>query len=210
MEDNGGSTFMHAKSVLLFAFLAGFSFALLTPFPAAAQFGKLNELNKDYQKPSDGGYTGYSGNAAPTPPPKPENAPPVAGTPEMPIPAPVPVVPTPAVPATPAPQPVAPATAPATGTDTQKIDPCAAYMYSYDVYTVCQDRMQKIQRMQDAKQKRTKPKTPARAAPAAPTPAPAPGGAPAADTAPAPAADGKTQTPATAGPAASDGAAAKP
>lgn len=45
-------------------------------------------------------------------------------------------------------------------------DPCVAYMSSYDVYTVCQDRMQKIQRMRDAQQKRQ----PKPAAPAEPTP----------------------------------------
>jgi hypothetical protein len=51
-------------------------------------------------------------------------------------------------------------------------DACAAYMASYDAYTVCQDRMQKIQRMKDAQQKRqtrTAPK------PAATAPATTPG-----------------------------------
>jgi hypothetical protein len=34
------------------------------------------------------------------------------------------------------------------------IDPCAAYMASYESYVVCQDRVLKIKRMQDAKLQR--------------------------------------------------------
>jgi hypothetical protein len=34
------------------------------------------------------------------------------------------------------------------------VDPCAAYMSSYESYVVCQDRIQKIQRMKDAKTRR--------------------------------------------------------
>ncbi len=33
-------------------------------------------------------------------------------------------------------------------------DPCAAYINSYDAYAVCQDRMQRLQRMKDARTKR--------------------------------------------------------
>lgn len=34
------------------------------------------------------------------------------------------------------------------------VDPCAAYMASYESYVVCQDRVLKIKRMQDAKLQR--------------------------------------------------------
>ncbi len=37
---------------------------------------------------------------------------------------------------------------------TPKKDPCAAYVTSYEVYTVCQDRMHKIQNMIDAQKER--------------------------------------------------------
>jgi len=53
---------------------------------------------------------------------------------------------------------VAPPSLPATtasgeGSDAVE-DPCSAYTDSYDSYTLCQDRIQKIQRMKDAKSKR--------------------------------------------------------
>ena len=38
--------------------------------------------------------------------------------------------------------------------DTQKADPCAQYMYAYNAYVTCQDRMQKIDRMKAANTKR--------------------------------------------------------
>lgn len=47
-----------------------------------------------------------------------------------------------------------PATATAADGDTAVEDPCSAYTDSYDSYTLCQDRNQKIQRMKDAKAKR--------------------------------------------------------
>lgn len=34
------------------------------------------------------------------------------------------------------------------------VDPCAAYMSSYQAYVVCHDRMQKIQRLKDAQKSR--------------------------------------------------------
>lgn len=54
-----------------------------------------------------------------------------------------------------------------------KPDPCAAYMASYDSYVVCQDRIVKLQRMQDAKAKRAATTTPAPAAAAPDTATPA-------------------------------------
>src|SRR5436189_234372 len=59
-------------------------------------------------------------------------------------------------------------------------DPCAAYK-SYESYTVCQDRMEKIKRMKEAQGQRDKTYSP-------PPPAPAPAAAAPASTAPAPAA----------------------
>lgn len=68
--------------------------------------------------------------------------------------------------------PEAEAAAAAKPAEPAKVDPCAAYMASYDIYAACQDRMIKLQRMQEARTRRT-------AAPPAPPPAAAPAAAPA-------------------------------
>ncbi len=68
----------------------------------------------------------------------------------------------------------APAPAGATTTDTSKVDPCKDYMYDINAYNMCTDRMQKIQRMIDAKKSRDSVYLPP------PAPAPAPAAAPAA------------------------------
>ncbi len=61
------------------------------------------------------------------------------------------------VPATTAPAAPAAVTGTAPAVPEAKPDPCAAYLANYDYYTICQDRMQKIQRMQDARTKRQTP-----------------------------------------------------
>ncbi len=103
------------------------------------------------QSQSAAGYSGYSGGEKTPTPQNPVENPPAAA---------------PAVTA-----PAAAAPLPATNDSTQKItDPCASYMYAYDAYTLCHDRLIKIQRMKDAKGKRAakqEAKTPA----AAPAPA---------------------------------------
>jgi hypothetical protein len=81
-------------------------------------------------------YQGYSGAGAP------------AGEMQASKPAPVEQPQEPAAPVVP--PPVAAAAAPSP----PPVDPCAAYMASYNAYTVCQDRMQKLQRMKDAKKHR--------------------------------------------------------
>ena len=60
----------------------------------------------------------------------------------------------PAVPQAPMP---APAPAPAGQVDATALpaDPCAAYQASYDIYAVCQDRIKRLDRMQQLKEKRT-------------------------------------------------------
>lgn len=80
----------------------------------------------------------------------------------------------PALPAAPAAgQPMTPVTVPNSQagapleTAPAQEDPCAAFTGSYDAYAMCQDRQKKIQRMHDAKQRRTAPP------PAAQAPAPA-------------------------------------
>jgi hypothetical protein len=109
------------------------------------------------------------GNAAPQPPAQPQmpsNAPPAVQPPQSPVAAQPPALPdsvppvmhdasAPAAPAAP----VAPGTVPAAAEAPAVQDPCAAYMNSYEVYAVCQDRLQKIQRMRDAKKKRTEDKS---------------------------------------------------
>lgn len=105
----------------------------------------------------DSGYSGYSGGAnAPAAPP-PALPPVFDSATAAPAPAPAPSAPS-----------SAPASAPpaAAADETQAVDPCTDYMYSFDAYTVCQDRMAKIQRMKDAKGKRK-----SNYAPAAPKPA---------------------------------------
>ncbi len=91
--------------------------------------------------------------------------------------------------------------------DTQKTDPCAQYMYSYNAYVVCQDRMQKIDRMKAANTKRMD------AFKAPPAPPPVVAAPPAANgkAAPAGAAPANGATPAAATPAAATpGTAATP
>lgn len=72
------------------------------------------------------------------------------------VPPALPTMPTaPVAPAATTPTTVPTTTAPA-GLDAAKLppDPCAAYINSYDTYAICQDRIQRLQRMQDARTKR--------------------------------------------------------
>lgn len=87
----------------------------------------------------------------------------------------------------------APAPAGVATTDTQKIDPCKDYMYDINAYNMCQDRMQKYQRLKDGQKARDSAFLP----PPAPAPAPAPAAAAPAAGTPAAAAPPAGTTPAT-------------
>lgn len=111
------------------------------------------------------GFSGYSSN----PPAAAASAPPALPGGYVPMQAPAAAMPTHGAqqPQQAAPVQVDPAQAAVTAPPPAP-DPCAAYMASYESYVVCQDRMLKIQRMKEAKEKRNAPPPAPVAAPAAP------------------------------------------
>lgn len=174
------------RSQLVF-FVMAFSFLLLFSAPSKAD--------------SWGGEIGVTAPVnAPPPPAPPAVEMPAEETAEAPVEDPIetePVAPEVSEPVAAEPP---PPSSPATNTDAATdaplpTDACAAYMNSYEAYTICQDRLQKIQRMIDARNERAaRTAPPVKAAPATTStapPAPVVGTEAKTETAPAPAPEKK-------------------
>lgn len=146
------TSFFADLRMIRIAVLAVFLTAGVFAAPAIAQ----DDGDEDYAAPAQG-FTGFIGRDTNTPPPADEGGV-TQAQPDLAPPALPPVFST-VRESAPHEEDTTPAVA----------DPCADFTDSYDSYNICQDRVKKIERMRDAKNRRLG----IQPAPAAPAPAPA-------------------------------------